>query len=164
MVEDVFVGLGSNLEQPVKQVNCALKAFEHFPQTSLHAHSSLYMNPPMGPVAQPDFINAVAWLKTTLSPSQLLAELKAQELRQGRAPTVHWGPRTLDCDILFFGERVEQTPTLEIPHPGVMLRSFTLIPLEEICPEFELPNGQPIGQVITSAMRAELRIYEEVVV
>jgi 2-amino-4-hydroxy-6-hydroxymethyldihydropteridine diphosphokinase len=129
-----YIGLGSNLENPVAQVQQALLALQNFPNTEFIAASSLYRTPPLGPQqAQPDFINAVAALDTRLSPDALLSELHAIEQKQGRKRTgERWGPRTLDLDIILYGDLVLNTPTLTIPHPGLPERDFWLIPLKEL--------------------------------
>ena len=98
----------------------------------------------MGPADQPDFINRVIALNTDLTPEQLLDELQAIENQQGRIRTIHWGPRTIDLDILLYGNETISTPRLTIPHPGLKDRAFFIYPLSEINPNLILPNGESI--------------------
>lgn len=136
-----YIGLGSNLAHPIKQVQQALLALQTLPQTRLMASSSLYRSPPMGPQDQPDFINAVARLDTLLAPEPLLLALQTIELQQGRQRgSDRWGPRTLDLDIILYGELTLNTPTLTLPHSGLLERDFWLIPLFELAPQLILSN------------------------
>jgi 2-amino-4-hydroxy-6-hydroxymethyldihydropteridine diphosphokinase len=137
----ICIGLGSNLANPVLQVRKALDALTRLPNTRLCAHSSLYHNPPMGPVPQPDFVNAVAVLETRLTPHQVLRHLQDIETRQGRIKDkVKWGPRTLDLDLLLYGEEHVRDDLLIVPHPGLGQRAFVLLPLYEIVPHLEIPG------------------------
>jgi 2-amino-4-hydroxy-6-hydroxymethyldihydropteridine diphosphokinase len=140
-----FIGLGSNLDDPARQVRRALSALDELPETRRVAASSLYGSTPMGPADQPDFINAVAKLDTRLSAPSLLAALQKLEHRAGRVRHRHWGERTLDLDILLFGDQRHATPALHIPHPGLTERAFVLVPLAEIAPSLQLPDGRSIS-------------------
>lgn len=145
----VFIGLGSNLADPMLQLRQALHALVGLPATRLHAQSSLYRNPPMGPVWQPDFVNAVAELRTELAPLALLAALQRIEAGQGRKRSrVRWGPRTLDLDILLWGERQLKLPGLIVPHPGIAQRAFVLYPLVELAPGLDVPGYGCIEQLL----------------
>lgn len=146
---DVYVGLGSNLNDPLKQIHSALTALAHLPKTVLITASPLYQSDPMGPQNQPVFINAVAQLQTTLSPFELLDVLHQIEQRQGRQRTVHWGPRTLDLDILLYGQEQIATSTLVIPHDGLKERVFVLYPLADIAPDLILPDGTSLSALIS---------------
>lgn len=139
MVE-VFVGLGSNLDGPIQQVVTAINELAQIPVSNLVKSSSLYKSPPLGPQDQPDFINAVVMLKTELAPPELLDELKKIEQRHGRLRTRHWGERTLDLDLLLYGNITMQTSELTLPHPQMAQRSFVLEPLLEIAPEVNVPG------------------------
>ena len=142
----VWVGLGSNLENPARHVCRGLGALDALPDTRLAATSSLYGSRPVGPRDQPDFINAVAALETTLPPLALLDALQELEHRAGRVRTRHWGERTLDLDILLWDERVIEHERLRVPHPGLTERPFVLIPLAELAPGLVLPDGRcPAG-------------------
>jgi 2-amino-4-hydroxy-6-hydroxymethyldihydropteridine diphosphokinase len=136
------IGIGSNLDDPVGQVQQALRALQTIDETRLIAASSLYRNPPMGPVDQPDYVNAAAMLLTVLAPRDLLARLQELECRQGRVRKSHdrWGPRRLDLDILTYGNRTIAEPSLQIPHPGISERNFVLFPLFEIAPQLHIPG------------------------
>jgi 2-amino-4-hydroxy-6-hydroxymethyldihydropteridine diphosphokinase len=136
-----YVGLGSNLQMPTRQVHAAIELLDNVPRTRLIAASSLYRSAPFGGIEQPDFVNAVAALLTHLTPSDLLAELQGIEARQGRE-TNHkrWGPRVLDLDLLVHSAAVIDEPGITIPHPGIRERNFVLLPLLEIAPELVIPG------------------------
>lgn len=145
----VFIGVGSNRAGPVRQVRLALHTMVGLPFTRLQAQSSLYRNPPMGPAWQPDFINAVAELRTNLTPRALLAALQRIESRQGRSRNrLRWGPRALDLDILLWGTRRLKLPGLTVPHPGIANRAFVLCPLAELAPELHVPGYGSIEQLL----------------
>ena len=135
-----WIGLGSNLGDPVHQLNDALAALETFPSTRLLRVSSFYRSRPMGPQDQPDFVNAVAELDTALPALQLLDALQAVEQAQGRVRGQHWGPRTLDLDLLLYGNERISLPRLEVPHPGLPERAFVLYPLAELDPDLDIPG------------------------
>jgi len=135
-----YIGLGSNLNNPESQLKTAIEALAGLPQTRLQASSSLYRSAPMGPQDQPDYLNAVVQLNTGLEPETLLDKLQGIEQAQGRVRAQHWGPRTLDLDILLYGEGVVTTERLKIPHPGIAERSFVLYPLAEINGQLEIPG------------------------
>jgi 2-amino-4-hydroxy-6-hydroxymethyldihydropteridine diphosphokinase len=130
-----YVGIGSNLDDPRRQVLDALTELDQLPHTRVVKKSSLYRTAPIGHADQPDFINAVAQLKTGLPAERLLAELQEVEARHGRKRTFPNAPRTLDLDILLYGELVLDLPNLKIPHPRMQERAFVLKPLLEISPE-----------------------------
>ena len=136
------IGLGSNLDDPVSQIRTALDAMAAWPDTRLMVTSGLYANPPMGPVEQPDFVNAVAVLLTRLSLREIFARLQAQEQAQGRQHGAgpRWGPRCIDLDLLACGQQSCATEDLVVPHPGISERNFVLFPLLEICPHYLLPG------------------------
>jgi 2-amino-4-hydroxy-6-hydroxymethyldihydropteridine diphosphokinase len=145
------VGIGSNLRDPPVQVDAALTALASFPRTLLIARSSLYGSRPMGPVAQPDFCNAVAGLLTELEADALFAQLRALEQALGREPPrERWGPRLIDLDLLVYGELRRAGPELTLPHPGIAERNFVLQPLNEIAPDLLVPG---LGRVAGLAAR-----------
>lgn len=144
----VFVGLGSNLNSPLQQVILALEALAQLPQCRLLNASSLYRSAPVGPAGQPDYINAVALLETTLSPQQLLERLQLIENAQGRVRKERWGARTLDLDILLWGNLVIDQPGLHIPHRELANRSFVLEPLHELWPDGQLPDGRSFNHLL----------------
>jgi len=135
-----YIGLGSNLDKPESQLKTAIEALAGLPQTGLQACSSLYRSAPMGPQDQPDYVNAVVQLSTALEAEVLLDKLQGIERAHGRVRAQHWGPRTLDLDILLYGQAVVATERLKIPHPGMAERSFVLYPLAEINGQLEIPG------------------------
>ncbi|MBU0498536.1 MAG: 2-amino-4-hydroxy-6-hydroxymethyldihydropteridine diphosphokinase [Gammaproteobacteria bacterium] len=136
-----YIGLGSNIEKPISQLLSALDALDSHPRISLKAVSSFYRNPPMGPQDQPDFVNAVVEIETDLEPEALLDTLIGIEDAHGRERNgKRWGPRTLDLDLLAYGEEIIETERLTVPHPGIPTRSFVLKPMAEIAPHLVLPG------------------------
>jgi 2-amino-4-hydroxy-6-hydroxymethyldihydropteridine diphosphokinase len=134
-----YIGIGSNLDDPVRQVRAAFDELDRLPHTRLVKKSSLYRTAPIGHADQPDFINAVAQLETGLPAERLLAELQELEARHGRARSFPNAPRTLDLDLLLFGDLRLGSPALTLPHPRMHERAFVLKPLLEISPQ--LPFG-----------------------
>jgi 2-amino-4-hydroxy-6-hydroxymethyldihydropteridine diphosphokinase len=130
-----YVGIGSNLDEPRRQVLEAFTELDRLPHTRLVKKSSLYRSAPMGHAAQPDFINAVAQLETGLPAERLLAELQALEARHGRERSFPNAPRTLDLDVLLYGNAQIDSPALTVPHPRMHERAFVLKPLLEIAPQ-----------------------------
>ena len=148
-MERVYIGLGSNLATPLEQLRSALTALTALPQTQLIAQSSFYASDPLGPADQPRYVNAVAALDTELSPLALLDALQTIELEQGRTRKAErWGPRTLDLDILLFGERQLDEPRLTVPHYHMHARAFVLYPLAEIAPDLQLPDGRALTELL----------------
>ena len=135
-----FVGLGANLGEPQRQVREAFRELDAIPHTRLVRTSSLYRSEPLGYAAQPGFVNAVAQIETGLSAERLLAELQAIEAAHGRTRRFANAPRTLDLDLLLFGNAVLDTEKLMVPHPRMHQRAFVLIPLVEIAPDTEVPG------------------------
>ena len=136
-----YIGLGSNLDNPELQLDTALVALHDIPDTSLVRYSSFYRSMPLGPGHQPDFINAVALLDSGLAAGQLLRQLQSIENRQGRVRGgQRWGPRTLDLDMLLYGNQVIDEPGLTVPHPEIRHRNFVLMPLLELAPDLEIPG------------------------
>jgi len=130
-----YVGIGSNLDEPRRQVLEAFSELDQLPHTRVVKKSSLYRSAPMGHAGQPDFINAVAQLETGLPADRLLAELQEVERRHGRERSFPNAPRTLDLDILLFGNATMRSSVLTIPHPRMHQRAFVLKPLLEIDPQ-----------------------------
>lgn len=138
---DVFLALGSNLDNPVQQIKTAIKSLRKLPNSQWQSVSSLYQSAPMGPQNQPDYINAVARLTTKLDAYELLALTMQIEQNQGRQRGQHWGARTLDIDLLLYGSQCINSEKLTIPHPGMHTRNFVLLPLAELVAEdFEIPG------------------------
>ena len=146
----VYIALGSNLANPLHQVQSALNALAELPQTKLIATSSLYRTPPLGPQDQPDYLNAVVALDTDLSAENLLDHTQKIELEHGRMrKDERWGPRTLDLDILLFGDEIINTERLTVPHYDMKNRQFMLYPLAEIAPELYFPTGASLQSAMT---------------
>jgi len=141
-MKDCYLGLGSNMQSPSQQIRRAFRLLQL--ATNVQNCSSLYRSKAMAPQAeenQPDYINAVVHLKTDLSPHKLLALTQEIEHQLGRSrPVRRWQPRIIDIDILWLEESIISSPSLTLPHPGLMKRTFVLIPLAEISPAFLLPN------------------------
>lgn len=154
-----YIGLGSNLENPQVQIETAFGELDGLPGSRLLARSSLYVSAPMGPADQPDYINAVAALNTGLSPLALLDSLQAIEQRHQRKRTVLWGPRTLDLDILLYGEQRIDSQRLKVPHPGMTLRNFVLYPLAEIAgdPDMDVPGSGALNSLLAQCADTGLR-------
>ena len=155
-----YVALGSNLDDPRRQVERAFGALRELRETRLELRSPLYRSRPMGPVAQPDFVNAVAGLLTRLGAVALLQELKSLESRLGRAaPVVRWGPRLIDLDLLAHGSTRIHEPSIEVPHPGIAERAFVVVPLSEIGPSLEIPG---LGRVSALLQRIDTSGLERI--
>jgi 2-amino-4-hydroxy-6-hydroxymethyldihydropteridine diphosphokinase len=139
--QPAYVALGSNLSNPLGQVEKALRALAGVDGTRLVLTSSPWKSRPMGPQDQPDFVNAVAGLVTTCAPQTLLDALGAIERRLGKVePAVRWGPRVIDLDLLVFGREQRDDPRLSLPHPGLHRRNFVLYPLAEIAADLWVPG------------------------
>ncbi len=143
-----YIGVGSNLDDPRRQVATALVELGGLPATRVIHQSALYRTPPMGPQDQPDYINAVVELETGLAPLALLDELQRLEnLHRRVRGSERWGPRTLDLDILLYGELRLDEARLTVPHPGVAQRAFVLVPLAEIAPALTIPGLGPVRRL-----------------
>ncbi|MBU2886103.1 2-amino-4-hydroxy-6-hydroxymethyldihydropteridine diphosphokinase [Gilvimarinus agarilyticus] len=151
-----YLGLGSNLEDPRQQLSRAIEALAELPQSRLINVSSYYRSKPVGPQNQPDFINAAACLETQLEALTLLDHLQAIEQQHGRERLQHWGPRTLDLDILLYGDAHIDTERLQVPHPFLTQRSFVLLPLADIAPGIQLPDGQNLQALAEQCNRADI--------
>ncbi len=152
-----YIALGSNLRCPAQQLRAAVRALSRLPGSRLVKISPVYRSKAIGPGAQPDYLNAVAALQTDLPPQQLLAALQEIERAQGRVRTERWGARTLDLDILLYGNRVISTPELTVPHPAMTRRSFVLYPLADLTGrELMLPDGTVLGTLVADCSGADL--------
>jgi 2-amino-4-hydroxy-6-hydroxymethyldihydropteridine diphosphokinase len=154
-----FVGLGSNLDNPVAQVSHALDALDNLPQTSVLRRSSLYRSAPVGYLEQPDFVNAVAQLETELTPHALLDALLALEHESGRTREFCNAPRTLDLDVLLYDDLQHHEHGLTIPHPQMHRRAFVLQPLLEIAPDSVIPG---VGAAADAAQQCTGQILERI--
>lgn len=158
---DVFIGIGSNLDSPIEQVTRAIDELGRVVASRLIARSSLYASSPMGPSEQPDYINAVAQLRTGLAPLPLLDELLAIEGAHGRVRgTERWGPRTLDLDLLLYGDWRIDSERLTVPHPGLHEREFVLYPLQELMGDIDVPGRGRLRTLVRCCPRGELKRLE----
>ncbi len=155
---DVYIGLGSNLDNPTSHIEKARQAVASLDGAQENGFSSLYSSPPMGPQDQPDYINAVMCIKTDLTPHELLKQLQAIENRQGRVRLQRWGARTLDLDILLYGNDSISTEDLIIPHIGLAERAFVLYPLQEMAgDELSVPGLGVLGDLLKKCPKNGLK-------
>ncbi|KFN41169.1 2-amino-4-hydroxy-6-hydroxymethyldihydropteridine diphosphokinase [Arenimonas oryziterrae] len=147
----VFVGLGSNLGESAETLDEAIFALDELPQTSVRAQSAFYRTPAWGRTDQPDFLNAVVELQSRLVPRVLLDHLLSIEQRFGRVRSEEdrWGPRSLDLDLLVYGDQTVYEPGLHLPHPRLHERAFVLVPLAEIAPSLEIPGRGRVDALLT---------------
>lgn len=146
-----YVGLGSNLEQPERHVRQALHALDAITHTHLVRRSRLYRTPPWGRSDQPDFVNAVAQVATSLPARALLDALLAVELEHGRRRDgTRWGPRTLDLDLLVYDDVQLAEPGLILPHPRIVERAFVLLPLAELAPDLAIPGAGRVRELLAA--------------
>ncbi|HDT6510303.1 TPA: 2-amino-4-hydroxy-6-hydroxymethyldihydropteridine diphosphokinase [Klebsiella aerogenes] len=144
-----YIAIGSNLASPLEQVNAAIRALAEIPDSRVASVSSLYRTPPLGPQDQPDYLNAAVALETSLAPEALLDHTQRIELQQGRVRKAErWGPRTLDLDIMLFGDEVINSERLTVPHYDMKNRGFMLWPLFEIAPQLHFPDGLALRTVL----------------
>jgi 2-amino-4-hydroxy-6-hydroxymethyldihydropteridine diphosphokinase len=146
-MERVYIGLGSNLADPAEQLREAIKSLAQLPHTSLSGVSSFYVSDSLLP-GQPRYTNAVAGLDTSLEPLALLDALQAIENDQGRERHERWGPRTLDLDIVVFGDRLIDERRLKVPHYHMQARAFVLYPLAELAPGLVLADGRVLDDLL----------------
>ena len=152
-----YLGLGSNLGDRIKNLELAISAISEHPEILVHAVSSFYETEPMGYQDQDWFINQVIQIDTTLSPDELLTEIRKIENALGRKRRIKWGPRTMDIDILLYGDMVIESSILTIPHPLLTKRLFVLIPLAEIAPSLKHPVlGRSIRHILIDSSNKDL--------
>lgn len=144
MNSPVFIGLGANLDNPTQQITDAVGYLQAVEGVEIVKCSKLYGSKPLGPQDQPDYVNAVCQVEVGLTPQALLAECQQIERNMGRIKKRHWGERTIDIDILLYGDLQLQSEALTIPHSQMHLRDFVLVPLAEIAPTLQIPN---VGRV-----------------
>ena len=160
----VYIGLGSNLsnhiQSPRQHITAAIQSLGEIQSTRTLSVSSLYKSKPLGPQDQDDYINAVVQIETELEPLVLLDSLQAIEDEHGRVRNERWGPRTLDLDILIFGEEVIQNDRLTIPHPEMPNRSFVLVPLAEINAECLIPEKGLVNDLLANVDQGGLEVLQ----
>ena len=149
-MERIYIGMGSNLADPAEQLRSAVDALAQLPQTELIGVSAFYQSDSLLP-GQPRYTNAVAALDSTLPPLELLDALQDIENGQGRERLVRWGPRTLDLDIVLFGDRLIDEPRLKVPHYHMQERAFVLYPLAELAPaDLRLADGRALSELLAA--------------
>ena len=151
-----YVGLGANIGDPGQQIKTAIEELKKLPDTRVIAVSSVYRSAPMGYLHQPDFMNAVAELDTELPPGRLLGMLRQLEARHGRERPFANAPRTLDLDLLLYGDRTLDTPQLTLPHPRMHERAFVLAPLAEIAPEAAVPGRGKVRDLLMACTNQKI--------
>ncbi len=159
---EVFIGLGANLGDAQAHLQAGLEGLAEIPGYKPRKVSSLYETAPVGPVAQPPFLNAVAQGGYIGGPLALLKALQDIETGRGRQRQVHWGPRTLDLDLLVFGNEIIDLPELKVPHPEMWRRAFVLVPLMEIAPQLVLPHWRKTAGELYQAMTPDERREQSV--
>ncbi len=150
-VRAVYIGLGSNIEQPYLQIKNAIVALTNLPDTEVLADSGYYKSKPMGPEDQPDYVNAVVEIETALDANELLKSCQLIEQQQGRIKRCHWGERSIDLDILLYVDQQVLTEDLTLPHPGICQRDFVYMPLLKLNPEVEIPGKGMLNMAVESA-------------
>jgi 2-amino-4-hydroxy-6-hydroxymethyldihydropteridine diphosphokinase len=154
-----YIGVGSNLADPHRQVTNACTRLGELSLTRVVLTSPLYRSRPLGPVAQPDFVNAVAALLTQLTSPTLLAALRALETALGRPPRhERWGPRIIDLDLLSYGREQRSDADLTLPHPGIVERNFVLYPLADIAPDLDIPGLGRVTELKGRVTSAGLKV------
>ncbi|AMA64805.1 2-amino-4-hydroxy-6- hydroxymethyldihydropteridine pyrophosphokinase [Candidatus Arsenophonus lipoptenae] len=155
-----YISIGSNLNNPLQQVKNAIKKLEELPKTKLIIVSSFYRSKPMGSKKQPDYLNTVVALDTKLSPEILLKYIQYIEFIHGRTRKIdRWGPRTLDLDIMLYGQQIIRTTNLIIPHYGLKERHFMLYPLAEIAPKLSFPDNELLSERLLLVAKNELTLW-----
>lgn len=151
--QPAYIGVGTNLGDPVAHVHKAIERLTQIPSTRVIAVSPLFGSKPLGPIAQPDFVNGVIGVLTQLTPEQLLTQLHVAEVSLGR-PALHekWGPRPIDLDLLVHGRERRADASLTLPHPGIVERNFVLYPLAAIAPDLDVPG---LGHVARLKQRVD---------
>lgn len=153
----VYIGLGSNLDEPYLQIKSAIKAIGNLSGTEIIQDSGYFKSKPMGPEDQPDFLNAVVEIKTTLTAKELLSQCQLIEKQQGRIKTRHWGERSIDLDILLYADQQLEMEKLTIPHPGICKRDFVYLPLLKIDQSINIPGKGLLAEII----RSEEMVHDE---
>ena len=143
-----FIGLGSNLEEPREQINTALSSLDDVSEIEVLKTSSFYQSKPLLGMTGPDYLNVVCKIETKLSALDLLSKCQQIENKQHRVREIRWGSRTIDLDILLYGDEVISTEELNVPHPEMIKRNFVLLPLFEIEPKLELPVFGKLNELV----------------
>ncbi len=156
-----FLSIGSNLGDRLAHLSNAVEALAENPAIQVIKVSSVYQTKPVGGPQQDDYLNAVVKIETALSPTQLLAVTQSIENAQQRVRDVRWGPRTLDIDVLTYGDLVESDETLTLPHPRISERAFVLIPWHEIEPTFSIPKLGKLETLLEQISKADVQLNSD---
>ncbi len=156
----ICLGLGSNVGDREGNIRAAVAKLAAWPGLAVTRVSSLYETAPVGYTDQPDFLNAVACVETSLSPQELLTACLAVEKDLGRERKVRWGPRTIDIDVLLYDEVTLATPELTLPHPRLHERAFVLVPLAELAPDMPVCAGKTAGELAAACADGAVRLYK----
>jgi len=156
-----YIGLGANLGDPRSQILAAIAALARLPQSRLLLRSSLYRSAPVGYADQPDFVNAVAQIETALAPRAVLDALLDIEQALGRSRSFANAPRTLDLDLLLYGQLLISEPGLQVPHPRMHARAFVLAPLAEIAPDIDIPGHGAVGPLLAACAGQAIERLED---
>lgn len=153
-----YIGIGANLGNMQDTIRAACEQLRQHSAIKAFRVASLYQSKPMGPQDQPDYLNTVASFQTALEAEELLDLLQSLENRAGRVRKQHWGPRTLDLDLLLYGNTFIQSERLTVPHPGLREREFVVIPLAELAPDLILPDGTALQNLARSFSPSTLQV------
>ncbi len=153
----VYIALGSNLDNPLNQLKQAVEKLKKFTNFAI---SPFYGSKPVGPQDQPDYVNAVARFETDLSAEALLDKLQQFEQEQGRVRLRRWGERTLDLDIILYGNEQIQTERLTVPHIEMQNREFVIVPLYDLAPDLVLPSGEKLVEIYQKFQDHQMAIFE----
>lgn len=156
-MKTVYIALGSNLDKPLEQLKQAVESLKIFAIN--FEISPFYTSKPVGPQDQPDYINAVAKFDTDLSALALLDKLQSIENAQGRVRGRRWGARTLDLDILLYGEEQIQNDRLTVPHIEMKNRAFVIVPMYDLCPDLVLPSGEKLVEIYQQFEEHQMRAF-----
>lgn len=156
----VYIGLGSNIDEPVLQIKNAISALGKLRNTDVLADSGYFTSKPMGPEDQPDYMNAVVKIETSLTAKDLLKNCQLIEQQQGRVKLRHWGERCIDLDILLYASLQISEPDLVVPHTGICQRDFVYKPLLKLNPEIEIPGKGLLSVLVASAQLKDVSDIE----
>ncbi len=156
-----YLGMGSNLGDRVAHMRMALGMIRHDPRCSVGRVSSLYNTQPVGVTDQPEFLNGVVEIRTSLSPVELLHVCQGVERKMGRTRTIRWGPRVIDLDILVYETETSNAPELVIPHPRLRDRAFVLAPLAEIAPDVGVGDGLTASNALSRLSDQGVSVFQD---
>ena len=156
----VYIGLGSNIEQPYLQIKNAIIALGKLPAITVIRDSGYFKSKPMGPEDQPDYVNAVVEIETSMDAAELLKHCQLIEKQQGRIKSRHWGERTIDLDILLYADQQIQTRELCVPHPGICQRDFVFMPLLKLNPDIKVPGTGLLNDIVKIVEKPTVEKYK----